>query len=610
MPAQKRWHLAFSVALAVAGCASTPAWSQAPSASVLTDAVPARSALDGRLFYEVLIGELELQQGEAGNAFETILDAARRVGDEQLFRRAVDIALQARAGDRALQAASAWRVAQSDSLDAIRVQLQVMSALNRVDDMGEPLQALLQLTPEAGRSGLIAAIPRLLQRAPDHKQAAQLVDRVIDAYKDAPATRVAALVASGRAWAAADDADRSLGLAREAHAADAAAPGPILLALDLMAKRPEAEELVRSRMKAETVEPAMRLAYVRVLMGTQRFVDAVAQLDRVALEQPDLPEPFLTLGALNLEMHQPELAEKALLRYVQLVQGPVATSSPVPATSPSADAPAAADVDGPDSATSSQSQGLVQAWLMLAQAAEQRRDYTAAENWLSKIEDPKRALEVQTRRATLLARQGRIADAREAIRQAPEREADDARAKLVAEAGVLREVKRWGDAFEVLEDAAQRFPNDPDVLYEQAMVADKMERMDDMERLLRRVIALKPDNAHAHNALGYSLADRSQRLPEARQLIQRALEISPGDPFITDSLGWVEFRLGNTAQALTLLRQAYASRPDVEIGAHLGEVLWASGQVEEARRIWAESRGRDSANDVLRETLARLKVEL
>jgi Flp pilus assembly protein TadD len=141
-------------------------------------------------------------------------------------------------------------------------------------------------------------------------------------------------------------------------------------------------------------------------------------------------------------------------------------------------------------------------------------------------------------------------------------------------------------------------------------VADKMERMDDMERLLRRVIALKPDNAHAHNALGYSLADRSQRLPEARQLIQRALEISPGDPFITDSLGWVEFRLGNTAQALTLLRQAYASRPDVEIGAHLGEVLWASGQVDEARRIWAESRGRDSANDVLRETLARLKVEL
>jgi Flp pilus assembly protein TadD len=134
--------------------------------------------------------------------------------------------------------------------------------------------------------------------------------------------------------------------------------------------------------------------------------------------------------------------------------------------------------------------------------------------------------------------------------------------------------------------------------------------MAEMETLLRRVIALKPDDAHAHNALGYSLADRGQRLPEARQLIERALQLAPGDPFITDSLGWVEFRLGNKDAALRLLRQAYASRPDTEIGAHLGEVLWALGQRDEARRIWRESKGRDAANEVLRETLARLRVDL
>lgn len=142
------------------------------------------------------------------------------------------------------------------------------------------------------------------------------------------------------------------------------------------------------------------------------------------------------------------------------------------------------------------------------------------------------------------------------------------------------------------------------------MMAEKIDRLDEMERLLRRVIELKPDNAHAHNALGYSLADRSQRLPEARVLIQRALELSPGDPFITDSLGWVEFRLGNAEEALRLLRRAYAARPDPEIAAHLGEVLWALDQREEARRIWLEAKGRDATNDVLRETLARLRVEL
>ena len=142
------------------------------------------------------------------------------------------------------------------------------------------------------------------------------------------------------------------------------------------------------------------------------------------------------------------------------------------------------------------------------------------------------------------------------------------------------------------------------------MMAEKLSRLDEMERVLRRVIELKPDHHHAYNALGYSLADRSQRLPEARALIKKALELAPGDPFITDSLGWVEFRLGNREEALRLLRQAYGSRPDPEIAAHLGEVLWATGAREDARRIWREGRERDTANEVLRETLTRLQVKL
>jgi Flp pilus assembly protein TadD len=134
--------------------------------------------------------------------------------------------------------------------------------------------------------------------------------------------------------------------------------------------------------------------------------------------------------------------------------------------------------------------------------------------------------------------------------------------------------------------------------------------VEEMERLLRRVIELRPDNAHAHNALGYSLADRGQRLPEARALIERALELAPGDPFITDSLGWVEYRMGNREAALAHLQRAWAARPDTEIGAHLGEVLWALGRRDEARRIWRDAQGRDAANEVLRETLARLRVSL
>ena len=598
MPQRARWQIAISAALAVVSCWAGPAHAQARS----TEPPVQNSALDAPMFYQLLIGELELRTGEPGNAFEVILDAARRTKDEQLFRRAVDIALQARAGDQALTATRSWRQALPQSLDGLRMQLQILSALNRVADLAEPLRSLLAATPAAERGGLIASIPRFLQRAADKRQAARLVDGVLEPYLKAPATRVAALVSSGRAWAQAEDADQALDRARQAQALDLQAPGPALLALELMAQRPAAEDLVRAHLQAAPADPGMRLSYVRTLMAGQRYVDAVAQLDRVTADKPDLPQPFLTLGALHLEMRHPQQAESALRRYLDLLAAEgVATKS-----APKDDDESDDDADTAQGAA----QGQVQAWLMLAQAAEQRGDFAAAETWLGKIDDPKRALEVQTRRATLLARQGRVADAREAVRRAPEREPGDARAKLVAEATVLREVKRWGDAFEVLGQAANRFPDDPDLLYEQAMVAEKMDRLDEMEGLLRRVIGMKPDNAHAHNALGYSLADRRQRLPEARQLIQRALELSPGDPFITDSLGWVEYRMGNVEEALRLLRQAYAARPDVEIGAHLGEVLWAAGQRDEARRIWAESKGRDSANDVLRETLARLKVDL
>jgi Flp pilus assembly protein TadD len=137
-----------------------------------------------------------------------------------------------------------------------------------------------------------------------------------------------------------------------------------------------------------------------------------------------------------------------------------------------------------------------------------------------------------------------------------------------------------------------------------------MGRLDDMERQLRKVIELKPDHHHAYNALGYSLADRGVRLPEAHQLVGKALQLAPNDPFITDSMGWVEFRMGNREEALRLLRRAHSARPDVEIAAHLGEVLWAMGQQDEARRVWRDARRRDGANEVLRETLARLKVDL
>jgi len=558
---------------------------------------PTHSALDAQLFYQLLIGEIELRGGEAGTAYEVVLDAARKTHDEQLYRRATDIALQARAGEQALAAARQWRTDLPQSLDAHRYLVQLLIALNRPQETAEPLQSLLKLTPEGDRAGLIASLPRFFARMQDKKQVAAVLDQALQQYAEAPATRAAVHVAQGRTWLAAGDPAKALAMAQRAHAADPVADAPVLLALELLPGTPAAESIIQEHLQAHPKANPLRMAYARVLANSQRYGDAVGQLEAVTSAEPQVAPPWLTLGALYLELRQPKQAAAALERFVELVQA----EAPKPPADPHA-------ALGDDDAPLSPDRGLTQAWLMLAQAAEQQKDYKGAEAWLKRVDNPQRALEVIQRRASLMARQGKVREARELIRKAPERAEEDGRAKLLAEVQILRDTKNWSEANSVLAVANRKYNDDVDLLYEQSMMAEKLNRMDEMERLLRRVIQLKPDHHHAYNALGYSLAERSLRLPEAKALIQKALEIAPGEPFITDSLGWVEFRIGNRAEALRLLRSAYQSRPDPEIAAHLGEVLWVSGQRDEARRIWREGRSKDAANDVLRETLARLRV--
>ena len=593
MPARTACRqLASVLAFAAACVAAVPPVHAQPSEA----SPPTNSDLNAPLFYQLLIGEIELREGAAGTAYDLILDAARKQRDEQLFRRATEIALQARAGDQALVAVTAWRNALPQSLEALRYQVQLLVALNRLADTVEPLRALIEQTPAADRPVLITVTPRLYARAADRKAAATALDGALSGFAKVPATSVAAKVAMGRGWLAAQEPTRALALAEQAHREDPAAEGPALLAVELMPSNAAAEAIVQGYLAARPGNNAIRSFYARALTSAQRHGDAIAQLQIVVRNEPAAPLPWLTLGALYLELRQPREATAALERYVQLASAGTA--------------PSAADASGDDDDEPPPAAGLTQAYLMLAQAAELEQDFPAAERWLAMIDSTQQALEFQMRRASLLARQGRMAEARELIRKTPEKSAEDARAKLLAEAQILREAKLWTEAYAVLDAANARFPDDADLLYEQSMVAEKLDRMDDMERLLRRVIALKPDYHHAYNALGYSLAERNLRLEEARALIRKALELKPGEPFITDSLGWVEYRLGNREEAARLLRQAYQSRPDVEIATHLGEVLWVSGQRDEARKVLREARSRDAANDVLVETLARLQVDL
>ncbi len=546
---------------------------------------PANSALDGELFYQLLVGEFSTQRGDAGVGYSLILDAARKTNDARLYQRAIDISLQARAGDSALQAARAWKQAQPNSRDANRYVLQILIGLNRLNETLEPLKREIALAEAKERALTILTLPRYFARSSDKKLATEMLEQALAEHLGNSSTGAAAWSAVGRMRLESGDNAGALEAARRGQSQDARAEGPVLLALALMSpQQPGAEAVVRKYLEGRPLVE-VRLAYARALLDAQRYAEAGTQVQIVTSEKPDYAEAWLIRGTLELQDNRLDPAERSLKQFLELMQTRRGNGVEEP------------------------SRALAQAYLSLAQIAEQRKDYKQAEAWLARISSPEDLVRSQSRRAGILARQGKIDEARELIRNLPERSPADARVKLSSEIQLLRDNRLYAQAYELLAEATQRDPTDYDLVYDQATLAEKLGRPDEMERLLRRIIAEKPQYHHAYNALGYSFADRSVRLGEARQLILKALEFAPDDPFISDSLGWVEFREGNKAEALRVLQKAYRARPDAEIAAHLGEVLWSMGQREQALSVWREGLQLNAENDTLVETLKRLRVK-
>lgn len=545
----------------------------------------APALLDATLFYEILLGEIVTREGDIASGYALLLEAARRSNDERLFQRATDIALQARAGDQALAAAQAWKQAQPRSIDANRYLLQILIALNRVDDIPAPLREMLDNAPEADKPGLLLAVPQLLRRVPDKAQAARMLEAALAPELNAQgAAAAAAWTAVGRLRLQAQDNSAALEAARKGQAAQLQADGPAVLALELMETgTASAEELITAYLQHQP-SPELRMAYARLLLEQQRYPEARIQLKAVTTEKPDLPQAWLAQAALQAQDNQYEAAESSLAELVRRVR-----------SLPDSDAHRAS---------------LNQAYLLYAQMAEKRGDFAGAEQWLQRIDAGQELFSAQTRRASLLARQGKLKEARALLQSLPANSDESRRLNQQAEVQVLRDVRAYREAYALQEKLVATYPDDDDLEYELAMLADRLGRYDQMERMLRKVIARNPSYHHALNALGYSLADRRLKLDEAKLLIERALSLAPNDPYITDSLGWVEYRQGNLSQARQLLERAYRLRPDVEIAAHLGEVLWVLGEKEAARAIWKEHVRGSADNEVLRETLKRLGARL
>jgi tetratricopeptide (TPR) repeat protein len=325
----------------------------------------------------------------------------------------------------------------------------------------------------------------------------------------------------------------------------------------------------------------VRGAYARLLVEQKEYDKAREQFQILLKDQPDNPGTLYALGIMSLQGQDAKAAEDYFKRYIALLE-----SQPDPERDPN------------------------KALMLLAQIAEEKGDLDGALAWLDKIEteEPRAALSARLKRAHITARKGDLDGARAQLKEITASDTAEQVQIVQAEGQLLRDAGRVQEAFKTLQDGVLRFPNSPDLMYDYALAAEKLGKVEAMETALRKVIESVPDNHHAYNALGYSLADRNVRLAEAFELIDKALKMAPGDPYIMDSMGWVLFRMGKLKEAEQSLRQAYALRGDAEIAVHLGEVLWTQGDKAGAARLWREARAKDPKNDALRSTLARLKA--
>lgn len=543
--------------------------------------------LSGDLMFKLVGAELSVQRGEWAAPFVTMMAVAQQTRDPRVARRAVEIALAAKQSGEALAAARLWRSLAPDSEEALHYFLNLAVAAGRLAEASPLFERRLRDVAPAGRGLAMFKVQQTLARARDKAAAFGLLESLLAPYHAAPEARLVlaqgALVVGDRGRAVA-----------EAQAALERKPDSELAALTLAQVTPDKADAVKalaaflhSHPKAREV----RVAHARLLIDQKRYAAARAELEILLADAPQDLSTIFALGVVSMKDGDPSAAERHFKVYLtELAANPDSDRDPT------------------------------QVLLTLSQIAEDRNDSHAALGWLGQIEvgeDNAAAwFGAQIKRALLTARHGDVAAARRQLAGlgagAAGRAADPGQQVqiVLAEAQILRDAGQVQQSFGLLESAMKRFPDDPDLLYDYAMLAERLGRLELMETLLRQLIAVAPDNQHAYNALGFSLAERNVRLQEAYALIDRALQLAPQDPFIMDSMGWVQFRLARLHEAEETLRRAYALRPDAEIAVHLGEVLWHRGKKEDAQKFWRDANSKDPGSGSLKSTLARLNAAL
>jgi tetratricopeptide (TPR) repeat protein len=526
--------------------------------------------VDEPALYDMLLGEIALQRGDYALAAKTYLELAKQSRDPRVARRAVEVANQGKLTDLAIEASRTWLDIEPQSPAALQVLAALLISAKKVDEAEPVIDKLLSAEGVSMERGFLQ-LNRLLTGNPD--KAANL--RVVKSLAAKHANLPEAHIAVAQAAAAANDDKAAIAAARRAGEMRPEWEVPAVLEAQILQKRSTSDAAKRLAQFVEKNPGSRegRLNYARALILDKKIAEARKQFEALLAANPKDTQLTYMVGVTALQLKDYTVAEDSMKRLVSN--------------------PEYRDPDG--------------ARYILGQIAEEKKDWPQAIKWYDQIQEGEQAVPARLRTANAIAKQGKLDAARDYLHKASDDFPGQEVQFTVAEAQLLRDANRNGEAYDLLDKALKEEPEQPELLYDFALTAEKLEKYDVLEANLRKLIEVRPEHAHAYNALGYSFAERNVRLKEARALIEKAVDLAPEDYFILDSLGWVQYREGNLKSAAETLRRAYNGRPDAEIGAHLGEVLWAMGERNDANRVWNESLKTAPDNETLLKTIKRLR---
>ena len=505
-----------------------------------------RVNLDADLLFTLLSGEMAGYRGDLGIATQQYLRAARLTRDPRVVQRAVRVASYAKRYKLGLEAAQLW-VEIEPKNNAALLNLAMLQLKNGLQN--EALNGFDKLVKQAkNKQAFFITLGKQLVREKNRELALNVMKQLTARY---PGVASAHFVLSSLAeqtgkFTLAESAVREA-MKRKPNWTDA--QNHLARILRLQGKTDAALAYLKSVLDKTPDNKVIRLSYARLLVDAKQLDKARNEFERLAVQAPKNSNILYALGILALQSDDLKSAEK----YFKQVKGT--------------------------------GRRALEADYYLGQIAQSNEKYQQAINYYRRVTRGDYAFDAQLRIARLLAKQGKPAVALETLDNLSVR-GDTQYVKVVLSKGdIFRGAKRYVDAMKIYDQALKKLPGNTDLLYARALMAERVDRIDILIKDLKTILKTEPDNAHALNALGYTLADRTGRYEEALTYIQRALKLLPDDAAIIDSMGWVQYRLGNNQEALRYLTRAYDLNDDAEIAAHLGEVLLIMGETARGQKV-------------------------